>query len=296
MKHWLLAFRLRTLFLAMASTGMGTFLAASRGNFNVLIFMFCTLTTVCLQVLSNLANDYGDAVHGADNVSRRGPERAVQSGAISKRAMRLAILIFVLLSLLAGLGLLYIAFGWQSVNFLIFLGIGMLAIVAAITYTVGYKPYGYAGLGDLSVLIFFGFVAVMGTAFLFEKNINLQYILPALSIGAFAVAVLNVNNIRDMTSDLKAGKKSIPVRIGRDAAVRYHYLLLFTGAMTAIVYVLLNFSSWFQFLFVLVFPLLLMNASAVRQKKHPAQLDPFLRQMALSTFLFSLLFGLGQLF
>ena len=145
------------------------------------------------------------------------------------------------------------------------------------------------------MLIFFGFVAVMGSAFLFEQQFNWDYVLPAVSIGFFSVAVLNVNNIRDIESDMKAGKKSIPVRIGRAAAVRYHWFLLFTGAFLSVVYVTLNYTSITQFLFVLAIPLLLVNARAVKQKTDAAQLDPFLKQMALSTLLFVILFGLGQL-
>lgn len=295
MKHWLSAFRLRTLPLALASIGMGAFLAAASGYFNTPVFIFCALTTVFLQILSNLANDYGDSIHGADSQEREGPSRAVQSGAISKVSMRKAIIIFTLLSLGAGLGLLEAAFGWGSNNFWTFLIIGLLAILAAITYTAGYKPYGYAGLGDVSVLIFFGFVAVMGSAFLFEQQLNWHYVLPSVSIGFFSVAVLNVNNIRDIESDVKAGKKSIPVRIGRIAAVRYHWFLLFVGTSTSLVYVLLNFTSFTQLLFVLALPLLFVNARAVKYKTNAQQLDPFLKQMALSTLLFVILFGIGQL-
>lgn len=295
MKNWLAAFRLRTLPLAMASIGMGAFLAAASGAFNPMIFGLCALTTILLQVLSNLANDYGDSIHGADNVERQGPSRAVQSGAISKEAMKRAIIIFVLLSLASGIGLIYVAFGWLTFNFLLFLGIGALAIVAAITYTAGYRPYGYAGLGDISVLIFFGFVAVMGSAYLYEGALNWDYLLPAISIGLFSVAVLNVNNIRDIESDVKAGKRSIPVRIGRTAAVRYHWFLLFVGTSTSVLYVLLNFDVYTEFLFILSVPLLIVNASAVKNKKTAAELDPFLKQMALSTLLFVVLFGVGYL-
>ncbi|MFY0591118.1 1,4-dihydroxy-2-naphthoate polyprenyltransferase [Roseivirga sp.] len=294
MKHWLSAFRLRTLPLALASIGMGTFLAAASGNFNGLAFAFCALTTIFLQVLSNLANDYGDSVHGADSAEREGPSRAVQSGAISKLAMRNAIIVFAVLSLGSGLTLLEVAFGWGSDFFWVFLGIGALAIIAAITYTAGYRPYGYAGLGDLSVLIFFGFVAVMGSAFLFEQKINLDYILPAISVGFFSVAVLNVNNIRDIESDQKAGKKSIPVRVGRAAAVKYHWFLLLMGMLLSIAYVAINYTSPVQLIFVLSTPLFLRNAMAVKSKTTSQELDPFLKQMALSTLLFVLLFGVGQ--
>ncbi len=295
MKNWLSAFRLRTLPLALASIGMGAFLAAASGSFDSEIFAFCALTTVLLQILSNLANDYGDSIHGADSDERKGPSRAVQSGAISKSSMRNAIIVFVVLSLTSGLGLLEVAFGWGSDNFLIFLLIGFLAILAAITYTAGFKPYGYAGLGDFSVLIFFGFVAVMGSAFLYEQQLNMNYILPAISVGFFSVAVLNVNNIRDIESDVKAGKKSIPVRIGRAAAIRYHLFLLVGGICTSLTYVVVNFSSYKELLFILAIPLLIVNARAVKEKESAEQLDPFLKQMALSTLLFVILFGIGQL-
>lgn len=295
MKNWLAAFRLRTLPLALASIGMGAFLAAGSGTFNALVFGLCALTTILLQVLSNLANDYGDSIHGADSVERQGPSRAVQSGAISREAMKQAIIIFVLLSLTSGVGLIYVAFGWLTFNFLLFLGIGVLAIVAAITYTAGHRPYGYAGLGDISVLVFFGFVAVMGSAYLYEGKLNWDYLLPAISIGFFSVAVLNVNNIRDIESDVKAGKKSIPVRLGRPAAVWYHWFLLFVGFLSCVVYISLNYNTYTQFLFVLTVPLLVVNARAVKNKTTAAQLDPFLKQMALSTLLFVVLFGLGQL-
>ncbi|MFT6871412.1 MAG: 1,4-dihydroxy-2-naphthoate octaprenyltransferase [Roseivirga sp.] len=295
MKNWLAAFRLRTLPLALASIGMGAFLAAASGAFNALVFGLCALTTILLQVLSNLANDYGDSIHGADSVERQGPSRAVQSGAISQEAMKQAIVIFVLLSLASGIGLIYVAFGWMTFNFLLFLGIGALAIIAAITYTAGHKPYGYAGLGDISVLVFFGFVAVMGSAYLYEGKLNWDYLLPAISIGFFSVAVLNVNNIRDIESDVKAGKKSIPVRLGRAAAVRYHWFLLSVGFLSCVAYVSLNYNTYTQFLFVLTVPLLLVNARAVKNKTTAAQLDPFLKQMALSTLAFVVLFGLGQL-
>jgi len=281
--------------LALASIGMGAFLAAASGSFDGLVFGLCALTTIFLQILSNLANDYGDSIHGADSAERQGPSRTVQSGAITKTQMKRAILIFVLLSLTSGIALIYVAFGWLSFNFNLFLGIGALAIIAAITYTAGYKPYGYAGLGDISVLIFFGFVAVMGSAFLYEQSLNWNYLLPAISVGFFSVGVLNVNNIRDIESDQKAGKRSIPVRLGRPAAVRYHWLLLCSGFAAALVYVALNYVSPTQFLFVLSLPLLIVNGRAVYAKQMASELDPFLKQMALSTLLFVVLFGLGSL-
>ncbi len=296
MRHWIQAFRLRTLPLALASIGMGTFLAASSGNFRGDLFALCALTTICLQILSNLANDYGDSVHGADSAERSGPQRTVQSGAISKRAMRNAMIIFTILSLASGIGLLYSAFGWSSIAFLVFIGIGVLAIIAAITYTAGYRPYGYAGLGDISVLIFFGLVAVLGSAYLYEQEFNYQYLLPAITTGLFSVAVLNVNNIRDIESDKLAGKYSIPVRLGRERAVVYHWMILATGYLASVVYVVMNYTSPVQFAILLVIPLLAKNGKAVKAYKEADQLDPFLKQMALTTLLFVILFGVGQLF
>lgn len=295
MKHWIKAFRLRTLPLALASIGMGTFLAAASGSFQTDIFALCALTTIFLQVLSNLANDYGDSIHGADGEQRVGPSRAIQSGVITPAAMKKAIAIFVVLSLASGIGLIYLAFGWSVKVFATFMGLGILAIIAAITYTSGSRPYGYAGLGDISVLIFFGFIAVMGSAFLYEKELRWEYVLPAISTGLFSVAVLNVNNIRDIESDRVAGKYSIPVRLGRDKAVIYHWVILSIGYLTTLAYIGLNYNSPFQFLVLLVIPLLLKNARAVKVHEEASALDPFLKQMALSTLFFVILFGVGQL-
>lgn len=295
MKHWIEAFRLRTLPLALASIGMGTFLAASAGYFNLLIFTLCALTTVFLQVLSNLANDYGDSVNGADSANRTGPARAVQAGLISKSAMKKAIALCSLLALLTGVALIYTAFGWSPKVFGIFLGFGVLAIVAAITYTAGFKPYGYAGLGDLSVLIFFGFMAVMGSAYLYNQTFNLTYILPSLSTGLFSVGVLNLNNIRDIESDRAAGKFSIPVRLGRKRAVFYHWILLSVGFLAAVVFVALSGGNYWQYLFFLSAPFLIINARAVKTEITAKGIDPYLKQMALTTLFFVVLFGLGQL-
>jgi 1,4-dihydroxy-2-naphthoate octaprenyltransferase len=291
-KIWLQAFRLRTLPLALSCIAMGGFLAAGANAFRWDIFLLCILTTIFLQILSNLANDYGDSIHGADSPDRKGPARAVQSGAITAHQMKGAVIIFVLLCLISGVSLLLVSFGlnWKAIFF--FFGLGLLSILAAIAYTVGKKPYGYAGLGDFSVLIFFGLVGVMGSYYLFTKEITWFQILPALSCGFFSIGVLNVNNIRDIESDRKAGKFSIPVRIGRLNAVRYHWLLLFTGLLSATIYVLLTYTSLWQWLFLLSVPLFVKNGLAISQKPSH-QLDPYLKQMALSTLVFVLLFGAG---
>lgn len=291
-KAWLHAFRLRTLPLSLSCIGMAGFLAASVNKFDGVIFLLCCTTTIFLQVLSNLANDYGDSIHGADHAERQGPTRAVQSGAISLSQMRKAIILFSLLSLVSGISLLLISLGshWRAIMF--FFGLGLLCIVAAIGYTVGKKPYGYIGLGDISVLIFFGLVGVMGSYYLFTHVVSSREILPALSCGLFSIAVLNVNNIRDIDSDKIAGKFSVPVRIGKRNATIYHWALLGGGLLSAVVYTALSFQSPWQFLFLLTAPLLIINGMAV-QKKSSSELDPFLKQMAFSTLLFVLLFGFG---
>ncbi len=291
-KVWIRAFRLRTLPLALSSIAMGGFLASAANAFRWDIFLLAVLTTIFLQVLSNLANDYGDSVHGADSADRKGPSRAVQSGAITKKQMRAAIVILVLLSLTSGTALLLTAFGLDWKALLFFFGLGILSILAAIAYTVGRKPYGYLGLGDFSVLVFFGFVGVMGSYYLFTKNISAYEVLPALSCGMFSIAVLNINNIRDIESDRKAGKYSIPVRLGKRKAVAYHWTLLVLGVCASVAYHWLTYTSPWQFLFLLTLPLFFFNGVSVSRKPSEA-LDPFLKQMALSTLLFVILFGVG---
>lgn len=293
-KVWLKAFRLRTLPLALSCIAMGGFLASSANAFRWDIFLLCVLTTIFLQILSNLANDYGDSIHGADSEDRKGPSRAVQSGAITAAQMKSAVIIFVILCLASGISLLLLAFGvdWNAIFF--FLALGVLCILAAIAYTVGRKPYGYIGLGDLSVLIFFGFVGVLGSYYLFTKNVSWYEALPAFSCGLFSIAVLNINNIRDIESDLKAGKYSIPVRIGRKKAIVYHWILLITSIISAVAYVVITYRSPWQFLFVLSVPLFIRNGMAV-SKRPSHELDPYLRQMAMSTLAFVLLFGVGIL-
>lgn len=273
---------------------MGAFLAYRAQSFNWIIFLLCVVTTILLQILSNLANDYGDSIHGADSVSRKGPSRAVQSGAISAEQMRRAIFLLAGLSLLSGLVLLFVSFSADWLAIIFFLVLGLLCIVAAVTYTIGRKPYGYLGLGDLSVLIFFGFIGVMGSYFLYTKNLSWLEALPATSIGLLSVAVLNVNNIRDIDSDRMAGKLSLPVRLGRSNAIVYHWIILFLAVVSLIGYSLFSYSSPWQFLFLLATPLLVVNGLAVATKP-TEDLDPYLKQMAVSVLLFVLLFGAGLL-
>jgi 1,4-dihydroxy-2-naphthoate octaprenyltransferase len=273
---------------------MGAFLAAYQDTFNTEVLIFSAITTVFLQILSNLANDYGDSIHGADSSERKGPLRAVQSGLISKREMKIAIIISVILSLMSGLYLLYISLGFNTRLFLLFFLLGLVAIAAAITYTAGARPYGYAGFGDVSVMIFFGVVGVLGSFYLHSQGrISADLILPALSCGFFSVAVLNVNNIRDIESDKAAGKRSIPVRVGRSSAVIYHWGLLISGWLCAIIFTISNYNSPLQLIFLISMPFFIKNAIGIYKHKSAKDLDPYLRQLAASTLVFVLLFGIG---
>jgi len=291
----LAAARPRTLPLALSSIGLGSFLAAWQDQFTWSVFLLASFTTIFLQVLSNLANDYGDFVHGADSITREGPSRAVQSGAIPAKSMKIALYVFIVLSLASGITLLIVALGAKKELFIIFLTLGISAIIAAIAYTNGKKPYGYIGLGDIFVLIFFGIVGVLGTYYLHTKSLDYTMLLPALSCGFFSTGVLNVNNIRDIKSDMEAGKKSIPVRIGKSNAVIYHAFLLLAGFVFSIIFIIIHYQSPWQFLFLVSIPLFIMNVYYINKYSNSSELDPWLRQLAIATMFFVILFGLGLL-
>ena len=290
---WISALRLRTLPLALASIGMGSFLAAADHVFKLNVLIWAGLTTIFLQILSNLANDYGDSVHGADSEHRVGPERAVQSGIISVGEMKIGILIFILLSLVSGIVLLSETVGLGSKLFYWFLGFGLLSIAAAYTYTAGNRPYGYAGFGDVMVLIFFGILGVGGSYFLYALQIDYKIILPAISMGALATGVLNINNIRDIDADTKAGKNTIPVRFGQKNAIIYHWLLITVAIISAAAYIFLHGVNSYNLIWLLGLPLLFVNGYKVATTPVQKDLDPYLKQLALSTLLFMITFGLA---
>src|SRR5680860_1161523 len=220
---WMQAFRLRTLPLSISSAVIGSILAYADGKFVWPVFILTLTTTIFLQVLSNLANDFGDSVHGTDNSNRVGPERTVQSGKISKTEMKRLIVIFSILSFISGSLLIYFGLRNAKVGLIIlFFMLGIASIAAAIKYTIGKKPYGYSGLGDLFVFIFFGLVGVCGTYFLFTNQFNMELLLPASSIGLLSAGVLNLNNMRDIANDATSGKKTMVVRIGSEKAKLYH--------------------------------------------------------------------------
>lgn len=293
MKDWIQAFRLRTLALALSSIAMGAFLAAFFGGFKWEVSLWAAITTIFLQILSNLANDYGDAVKGTDSEHRIGPERTVQSGKISKSAMRSAIIIFVGLSLVSGLVLIYYGtLGLDGRVGLLFLVLGLSAIAAAILYTVGKKSYGYFGLGDLFVFIFFGLLAVLGTFFLNTQTLRWDIWLPAASLGFLSTGVLNLNNLRDIENDRNSGKITIAVRLGIAGAKKYQFFLIIFALLAAFVFNLINLRSYLSLLWIIpVLPLFIIDLVKIFQIDELKLLDPFLKKLALKTLLFVLLFG-----
>ncbi len=293
---WLVAFRLRTLPLSLSTIILGSFLAAYHGRFQWRIFILAVLTTLFLQILSNLANDYGDAIHGVDNQGRTGPKRSLQAGTITLKQMKNAIILFVVLSLISGILLiLSAAHGLRFSYGLILFLVGIAAIIAALKYTVGKNPYGYAGLGDVSVFIFFGIVGVMGSFFLYTHVVTPAELLPAMSIGFFSTGVLNLNNLRDRDNDKAFGKHTMVVNMGIQKAKIYHALLLTCGMAAALVYSFMNKASGWKWIYLAAFPFLIRSILVVLKNKQLSLLDPELRFLALSTLLFSLLYGTGLL-
>lgn len=293
-KAWITAFRLRTLPLALSSVILGSFLARYHHSFHWGIAIMAVATTLFLQILSNLANDYGDAVHGVDNHGRIGPQRGIQKGEITLKEMKTAVILFTVLSFISGILLLYIAFkGYNFSHGLIMLLIGIAAIGAALKYTVGKNPYGYAGLGDFAVFLFFGFTGVLGTFFLHTHFIGIPEILPAMAIGFFSTGVLNLNNLRDRENDAAFGKRTIVVKLGLAKAKTYHTSLLLSGMICAVAYSILSESGFWQWLYVLVFPFFVRSIMVVNKNNDPALLDPELKRLAISTLLLSVLFGVG---
>lgn len=292
---WIEAIRLRTLPLALSSIITGGFLAISVKKYQWITLLFAVLTTIFLQILSNLANDYGDAIKGTDNEHRTGPERTVQSGRISPSQMKNGIIMFALLSFLSGLILLYVGFGKNFYYSLIFVGLGIAAIAAAIQYTVGSKAYGYKGLGDVFVFLFFGLLGVTGTWFLNTLHWQWDILLPASAMGLLSAGVLNLNNMRDMDNDHNSGKRTVAGFLGYDAARIYH-LILITGAfLTATVYVAFHGRGILNFLFILSVPIFIRDLIQIFKTKEKHTLDPYLKKLALSSLLFSILFGVGLL-
>ncbi len=300
MNRWVEAARPRTLPLAVASIMLGNLLAFANGKFDWIIAALAIITTIGLQVLSNFANDYGDSANGIDNQDRKVALRAVQTGKINRQEMKQVVILTACLSFLMGIGLL--AYSLQVASWEIwlnFLGLGVACIIAAIAYTVGKKPYGYLGLGDLSVFMFFGLVGTMGTYFLQTKSIPFYIAYPAAGCGLLSVAVLNLNNLRDLENDRKSGKNSIPVRIGKAKGFIYQKTLLILGILPFAFFHLVVYRSGSTptaNLLVLVgyYPIIIMLRE-LKPSMTPAEIDPYLKKTALRTLLLILLFGISEI-
>ena len=295
---WLSALRLRTLPLAAASIIVGAGIATHQQVFNLPIFLLSLITALLLQMLSNLANDYGDAIHGTDDENRVGPLRAMQTGEITPSEMKFAIILITVLTLLSGISLLTISLSDDLFSWLIFSGLGVLAIVAAITYTMGKLPYGYRAMGDLAVFLFFGLLGVIGSFYLYDLSFDWSLLLPASSIGFLSAAVLNINNMRDVENDSKHNKTTLVVLFGRVTAFKYHLFLVICAPLFASYYLyrLENTQIW-QYLFLLAMSPLIKSclalSTAISENQQSGSLfNEQLKNTAISTFVFALLFAL----
>ena len=273
---WLEAARPKTLPLALVSILTGSVLAYSAGHFSLTIAVMAFVTATLLQILSNLANDYGDAVQGTDNDNRLGPQRAMQSGVVTAEQMKKAIIFNIILTAIAGLTLVFYALSsFESI--ITFISLGILAIIAAIAYTMGSKPYGYVGLGDLSVFIFFGLLGVSGTYFLHTGHVDATLFLPALGCGLLAVAVLNINNMRDIENDSECGKRTMAVRLGQRKAKQYHFILLGGALLAFAVYLLIQDKPvWISMPFLISIFVVANHGKAVWNTEKPAQIAPMM--------------------
>lgn len=291
LKAWISAARLRTLPLSIAGIITAGAAAKESDLFSLSVFVLALATTLGFQILSNFANDYGDGVKGTDNHERVGPMRAMQSGVLSAKDLKIGMAVTSFITLIIAGLLIYVAF--ERNNFLhssIFFILGIAAIIAAITYTVGKTAYGYRAMGDVFVFVFFGLLGVMGCYFLFTKNLNGFILLPAILIGLLSTAVLNLNNMRDRLADANVHKNTLAVLLGESKVKTYHYFLIIGAFVCALVYFILKEATWFRYLPLLAFLPLFMHLKKVKENTSPPLLDPELKKVALSTFLFSLLF------
>ena len=296
-KVWIRAARLRTLPLSISGIVVGNGLCVQDANFSWMLFSLMLLTAIAFQIVSNLANDFGDGVKGTDNVHRVGPKRVLQAGLLSPSVLKKGIVWVTVVALILAICLITTAFGSESwIYFLIFLGLAFCSIWAAIFYTVGENAYGYRGLGDLFVFIFFGLVSVLGSYFLQLKVFSTAAISMALVLGLLSVAVLNLNNMRDRESDANVGKRTLAVILGALGAKYYHYVLIVSAGGILFVFFIQQSLSFYWLAFLGLIPLGI-HLRTVIMNEDPKSLDPELKKVALTTFLLSILifisFSLG---
>jgi len=291
---WLRSLRPGTLLLSGAAIAQGSALAAWRGAFNPGIAALALLTATLLQILCNLANDYGDVRKGSDGPARLGPRRGLHTGAISLAQMRAALWLCGGLCLASGAALIARAMATPG-GTLLFALLGLACIAAALGYTLGRHAYGYLGLGDLSVLIFFGWVGVAGSYALQTGALDALTLWPASACGLFAVAVLNINNLRDIDTDAQAGKRTLAVRLGPVRARRYHAALLLLALLCFAAFAALALHGWSRWLFVLTLPWLAFQARQVLTRRTPEAVRPLLAPTVRVALLTQVLFIVGLL-
>lgn len=294
---WIRAARPRTLLLSFSGVLMGGLLAAKMERFYLAPIVLAAVTAMLLQILSNFANDYGDFKKGVDGAKRVGPQREMQSGAITEKEMKRTLVVVVVLCLVSGamllLSLLLTHASWNKV--LVFAALGIGAILAAMLYTLGKKPYGYHGLGDLFCFLFFGWVAVAGTFYLAVPRFDFSVLLPASAMGFLSNAVLNINNMRDCESDSISGKNSLVVKLGLKKAFIYQCLLIVGAFVCLSAFLALKKAPYYTYAFWLLFPLFLKDLIAIRKTK-PERFDPFLGRQVKHSFLLVLGYGLLLMF
>ncbi|WP_319590910.1 1,4-dihydroxy-2-naphthoate polyprenyltransferase [uncultured Draconibacterium sp.] len=293
-KSWVNAARLRTLPLALSGILMGSALAAFWHGFNWIVFILAMLTATLIQVFSNFANDYGDFQKGTDNHQRLGPTRTMQGGEITIKEMKSGMFIVAGLSFILGIILVFTGTWHHSPTaFFVFIGLGILALFAAYFYTAGKRSYGYIGLGDLFVFLFFGLLPVIGAFYLHNNVIETAVWLPAISMGLYSTGVLNLNNTRDIENDKQSGKITIAVKLGPLKSRIYHATLILLGWLALIVFTIEQQKTAWQWLFLLVLPISILDLIKIFRIKDSRQLDPFLKRLALQTLALTLLFSLG---
>ena len=292
-KAWINAVRLRTLPLSISGILVGTALAEFQGCQDSIIFALALWTTVSFQITSNFANDYGDGVKGTDNDDRIGPKRAYQSRLLSRKELKNGIIISIIINILSVIAVIFFSFRMEHLEYImVFAALGLISIWAAIKYTIGNLAYGYKGLGDIFVFLFFGLLSVMGSMFLYTKSLTLLALFPAITIGLLSVGVLNLNNLRDCKSDKNAGKNTIVVKIGYLNGKKYHAILLIVSFLFMLLFSLKNYNTLLSLVHLLVFIPIFIHLKKVLLTKKPVLLDSELKKLAMGTFLLALLFYL----
>ena len=284
--------RLRTLPLSLAGISLGIMFACGEHRIPWYVIVLTLLTTVSLQILSNMSNELGDWLSGVDGQGREGPKYGIEGGGLTEDEMRSCIRIMVLVCCILGLGMIRASFGTIfRIESEVLVVLGAAAIWAAMHYTLGSKPYGYRGLGDIFVFIFFGLVPVTGGFFVCAQTLDLTTLIPGAAIGLFSVGVLNVNNMRDMKSD--AGTRvTVPLKLGEHRAKIYHAILIVVGWCLMLLHTILFTSGWLPYLYFITLPLYIKHLSGIR-KFSGRELDPMLPMLVISTFIFALLAGTG---